>query len=104
MGWNEMGQDKMGQDRTGGMGLDGVRFSFVCHCCFLSTLIQHNCSLPLQIVFMTALFYLLNFSSDSYLPMQWLSKLTPTMGGGQSKYTTAVENAIRYVSMLGVGG
>ncbi|XP_072021281.1 transmembrane protein 245-like isoform X2 [Amphiura filiformis] len=51
------------------------------------------------VVFMTTLFYLLSFSGDQYLPMEWLSNFTPGGGKGSepNKYSTAVEDSIRGV-------
>ena len=47
----------------------------------------------LQVMFITSLFYLLAASDKSYLPMEYLSRVSPTMGTG-NKLGRAVEEAI----------
>ncbi|XP_054751014.1 transmembrane protein 245-like [Lytechinus pictus] len=49
------------------------------------------------VVFMTTLFYLLSFSDKQYLPMKWISSLTPVNDSTSNKYGQAVENSIRGV-------
>ena len=49
-----------------------------------------------QVIFLTALFYLLAASGDQYLPVAWFVSLAPTQGGAQgNKFGRAVEEAIR---------
>ncbi|XP_022088536.1 transmembrane protein 245-like isoform X2 [Acanthaster planci] len=48
------------------------------------------------LVFVTTLFYLLSSSRDQFLPMKWISGLTPA-GPSSSKYSSALETAIRDV-------
>ncbi|XP_072173987.1 transmembrane protein 245-like [Diadema setosum] len=49
------------------------------------------------VVFLTTLFYLLSFSDKQYLPMKWISGLSPVNDSTSSKYGSAVETAIRGV-------
>ncbi|XP_038058247.1 transmembrane protein 245-like isoform X2 [Patiria miniata] len=48
------------------------------------------------LVFVTTLFYLLSASRGQFLPMQWISGLTPA-GQASSRYSNALETAIRDV-------
>jgi hypothetical protein len=51
-----------------------------------------------QVVFLTALFYLLAASGEQYLPAAWFASLTPSQGGAQgNKFGRAVEEAVRLV-------
>ncbi|TKR67446.1 hypothetical protein L596_023596 [Steinernema carpocapsae] len=57
------------------------------------------------IVFLTAVYYLLAFSTDQWLPLQWLSTLAPKRVGGTSSgtsanVTVAIERAISGVFVL----
>lgn len=59
-------------------------------------MIFYDCT---QMVFITALFYLLALSGEQYLPAEWFSKFSP--GGqigaaGGNKFGQAVEEAIGY--------
>lgn len=47
-----------------------------------------------QIVFVTALFYLLSFSGEQYKPVEWFGKLTAT---GTSGFGDSAYGAIRFV-------
>lgn len=52
--------------------------------------------LSCQLVFMTALFYLLCFSEGEYLPVSWLTDILDQEGTPhKSRYTQAFSRAIR---------
>ena len=55
-----------------------------------------------QVIFITTLFYLLIYSNEQYLPIQWITDLLPKSGDSseQKIYTDTFSRVIRYVNAL----
>ena len=52
-----------------------------------------------KVVFITALFYLLCYSEEDYLPVKWVTDLLPNITVGSTEdYGKAFSRAIRYQS------
>ena len=52
-----------------------------------------------KVVFITALFYLLCYSEEDYLPVKWVTDLLPNITAGTTEdYGKAFSRAIRYQS------
>ena len=52
-----------------------------------------------KVVFITALFYLLCYSEEDYLPVKWVTDLLPNITAGSTEdYGKAFSRAIRYQS------